>query len=59
MTLVAITLSGIGFGKRKLKVTFNFDKQDVIDFTKKIKTDHAQGLKNKVKKSDHRSIVFE
>ena len=32
--LVAVGLSGILKGKQKLAVTFNFDKQDVIDFTK-------------------------
>ena len=30
----AVTSSGIVSGKQKLGVTFNFDKQDVIDFTK-------------------------
>ena len=30
--LVAVGLSGILKGKQKLDVTFNFDKQDVIDF---------------------------
>ena len=50
----AITLSGIVFGKQKLGVNFNFDKQDVIDSKKKkIKTDHVQ-----IHKSSHRSIVF-
>ena len=32
--LVAVGLSGILKAKQKLGVTFNFDKQDVIDFTK-------------------------
>ena len=32
--LDAVRLSGISKGKKKLGVTFNFDKQDVIDFTK-------------------------
>ena len=32
--LVAVTLSGILKAKQKLGVTFNYDKQDVIDFTK-------------------------
>ena len=38
--LDAATSSGILKAKQKLGVTFNFDKQDVIDFTKfsKIKT---------------------
>ena len=31
--LVAVGLSGILKAKQKLGVTFNFDKQDVIDFT--------------------------
>ena len=33
-TLEVVRLSGIAFGKQKLGVTFNFDKQGVIDFTK-------------------------
>ena len=33
-TLVAVGSSGILKAKQKLDVTFNFDKQDVIDFTK-------------------------
>ena len=32
--LVAVGSSGILKGKQKLGVTFNLDKQDVIDFTK-------------------------
>ena len=32
--LDAVGSSGILKGKQKLGVTFNFDKQDVIDFTK-------------------------
>ena len=32
--LVAVGLSGILKAKQKLGVTFNFDKQDVIDLTK-------------------------
>ena len=32
--LDAVGLSGILKGKQNLGVTFNFDKQDVIDFTK-------------------------
>ena len=32
--LVAVGSSGISKAKQKLGVTFNFDKQDVIDFTK-------------------------
>ena len=32
--LVAIGSAGILKGKQNLGVTFNFDKQDVIDFTK-------------------------
>ena len=31
---VADTLSGILKAKQKLGVTFNFDEQDIIDFTK-------------------------
>ena len=41
--LVAVTLSGILKAKQKLGVTFNSDKQDVIDL-KKIKLDHVQCL---------------
>ena len=33
-TIVAVTSSGILKAKQKLGVTFNFDKQDVIDLTK-------------------------
>ena len=33
-SLVAVGLSGILKAKQKLGATFNFDKQDVIDFTK-------------------------
>ena len=32
--MVAVGLSGILKAKQKLGVTFNFDKQDFIDFTK-------------------------
>ena len=32
--LVAVMSSGIFFAKQKLGVTFNSDKQDVIDFSK-------------------------
>ena len=32
-TVVSVTLSGILKAKQKLGITFNFDKQDVIDFT--------------------------
>ena len=34
LTLVAVRLSGILKGKQKLGLTFNSDKQDIIDFTK-------------------------
>ena len=34
INLVAVGSSGILKVKQKLGVTFNFDKQDVIDFTK-------------------------
>ena len=30
----AVQSSGISKGKKNLGVTFNFDKQDVVDFTK-------------------------
>ena len=32
--VVAVGSSGILKGKQKLGVTYNFDKQDIIDFTK-------------------------
>ena len=32
-----VMLLGIAFEKQKLSVTFNFDKQGIIDFTKKFK----------------------
>ena len=31
--LDSVTLSGIVFGNQKLGVTFDFDKEDIIDFT--------------------------
>ena len=43
---VAVMLSVIVFGKQNVNVTFNFNKQDVIDFTKLLKTDHVQGLRS-------------
>ena len=46
LLLVAIMLSVIVFGKQNVNVTFNFNKQDVIDFTKLLKTDHVQGLRS-------------
>jgi len=42
--------SGILFAKQKLDVTFNFDKQDVIDFTKFSKNDNVRGLRRKLMK---------
>ena len=36
----AVRSSGISKKKQKLGVTFNFDKQDVIDFTKFFKNDN-------------------
>ena len=35
--LVVVTPLGIAFGTQNLFVAFNFDKQDVIDFTKSLK----------------------
>ena len=32
--LDVVTLSGIVFGKQKVDITFNFNKEGVIDFTK-------------------------
>ena len=38
----AVGLSGILKANQKLGVTFNFDKQDVIDFTEFSKLTHVQ-----------------
>ena len=46
-SVVAVWSSGILKAKQKLAVTFNFDKQDVIDFTKIFKNDNVQGLRSK------------
>ena len=40
-------MSGILKAKQKIGVTFNFDKQDVIDFMKLFKNDNVQGLRSK------------
>ena len=45
--LVAVRSSGILKVKQKLGVTFNFDKQDVIDFYEIFKNDNLQGLRSK------------
>ena len=45
--LDAVGSSGILKGKQKLGVTFNFDKQDIIDFMKFSKMDSVQGLRSK------------
>ena len=37
-------------GKQKLGVTFNSDKQDVIDFYEIFKNDNVQGLRSKFMK---------
>ena len=52
--LDAVTSSGILKAKQKLGVTFNFDKQDVIDFTKFSK----MTMKKQIHKSSRRSFVF-
>ena len=51
--LVAVGSSGILKAKQKLGVTFNFDKQDDIDFTKFLKMTMKQ-----IHKSSCRSFVF-
>ena len=48
--VVAVTSSGILKAKQKLGVTFNFDKQDVMDLTKFSKNDNVQGLRSKFRK---------
>ena len=45
--LVAVGLSGILKLKQKLGVTFNFNKQDIIDFTKTFKNDNVHDLRSK------------
>jgi hypothetical protein len=56
-TVVAVTLSGILKAKQKLEVTFNIDKQDVIDFMKYSKMTMCAASEANSKKS-HRSFVF-
>mgnify|MGYP001210379220 CR=1 FL=1 len=51
--LDAVTSSGILKAKQKLGVTFNFDKQDVIDLTKFSKMTQKQ-----IQKNSRRSFVF-
>ena len=50
--IVAVRLSGILKSKQKLGVTFNFDKQDVIDYRRfsKITMCILQGLRGKFRK---------
>ena len=45
--IVAVGSSGILKAKQKLGLTFNLDKQDVIDFTK---FSNVQGLRSKFRK---------
>ena len=49
-TVVAVTLSGILKAKQKLEVTFNIDKQDVIDFMKYSKMTTCALLRSKFRK---------
>ena len=57
--LVAVRSSGILKGKQKLGITFNFDKQDIIDFTKFSKmTMQCAGPQKQIHKSSRRSFVF-
>ena len=51
----AVTSSGILKAKQKLGVTFNFDKQDVIDLMKFSK---MAGPQKQIQKISHRSFVF-
>ena len=53
----AVGSSGISKGKQKLRVTFNFDKQDVIDLTK-IQKWQCAGPQKQIDKSSCRSFVF-
>jgi hypothetical protein len=55
--LVAVGSSGILKAKQKLGVTFNFDKQDVIDFMRFSKMTMCRASE-KIQKSSHRSFVF-
>jgi hypothetical protein len=55
--LVAVGSSGILKAKQKLGVTFNFDKQDVIDFRNFQKWQCA-GPQKQIHKSSRRSFVF-
>jgi hypothetical protein len=48
--LVAVTSSWILKVKLKLGVTFNFDKQDVIDFTKISKMTMCRAFRSKFRK---------
>ena len=50
----AVGLSGILKGKQKLSVTFNFDKQDIIDFQKW----QCAGPKKQIHKNSCRSFIF-
>ena len=52
--LVAVGSSGILKGKQKLGVTFNSDKQDVID----LKIENVQGLRSKFIKVVIDSLFF-
>ena len=45
-----VTSSRILKVKQKLGVTFNFDKQDIIDFYKIYKNDNVHGLRSKFRK---------
>ena len=53
-SLDAVGLSGILKGKQNLGVTFNFNKQDIIDFTKF----SCAGPQKQIHKSSRRSFVF-
>ena len=56
--IVAVGSSGILKGKQKLGVTFNSNKQDVIDFMKIFKIENVQGLRSKSIKVVIGSLLF-
>ena len=58
--LVAVGSTGILKAKQKVGVTFNFGKQDIIDFTKfsKMTMCRASLPQKQIKKSSHGSFVL-
>ena len=47
----------VRFGRQKLSVIFNFDKQGIIDFTKKIQKPFIKLEKGLFQKSSMKSLV--